>query len=234
MVRKPTSTTIIVSVAVIVIVAAVAIIAIPLLLGGRLPVSRVDGSGNVENQERNLTDFSSVAVESGFKVEISQATSFKITVTADDNVLSYIQVTKTGSTLTIRLQPGISFHTTVLRAEITMPDIQNVQFSGGVDGTAEGFVLNHDFTVDMSGGSALRIDGRANNLVAVCSGGSSFNLSDFPVTNAQVDFSGGSQGTVNLSGRLDATLSGGSRLFYIGNPMLGTIDTSGGSSISPE
>jgi hypothetical protein len=43
---------------------------------------------------------------------------------------------------------------------------------------------------------------------------------------------GGSTGTINVCGRLDADLSGGSSLVYAGNPALGTIITSGLSTIT--
>ena len=77
------------------------------------------------------------------------------------------------------------------------------------------------------------MEGEARDLVAECSGGSRLDLSNFAVDNAQIGFSGGSQGTVDVAGRLDANLSGGSKLSYLGSPTLGTINTSGGSSISP-
>jgi hypothetical protein len=76
------------------------------------------------------------------------------------------------------------------------------------------------------------MDGEAENLAAECSGGSRLELSEFAVTNANIDFSGGSQGIINLDGVLDVDLSGGSRLFYIGNPTLGDISASDGSTIS--
>jgi hypothetical protein len=71
-------------------------------------------------------------------------------------------------------------------------------------------------------------------MVADVSGASSLKLDDFTVGNANVDFSGASSGTINLDGRLDADLSGASRLWYIGEPTMGTIDTSGASTISPK
>ena len=62
---------------------------------------------------------------------------------------------------------------------------------------------------------------------------SSFSYSnDFPVNDADVEFSGASSGTINLSGRLDADISGASRLYYIGEPTMGNINTSGASSLS--
>jgi len=44
--------------------------------------------------------------------------------------------------------------------------------------------------------------------------------------------SGASDATVNASGRLDGNLSGASRIIYMGNPTLGSVSASGGSTIS--
>jgi len=209
------------------------LIVIPLLLGGLFPFSRLVGSGDLRTQEQSLSDFAIVNVGSGFKVDITQASSYRIMITADDNLFDYIQVTKTGNTLAIRLEPGVSYQTLTLKAEIRMPDLEALQFSGGVNGTATGFIMSHDFRAELSGGSILKMDGEANDLTAACSGGSRLEFSEFEVNNADIDFSGGSQGTINLDGILNVDLSGGSHLFYIGNPTLGDIITSGGSAISP-
>ena len=48
-----------------------------------------------------------------------------------------------------------------------------------------------------------------------------------------LQLSGGSNGSVYTSGRLDADLSGGAHLDYYGDPMLGDIDTSSSSSLTP-
>ena len=230
--RRSMSPLMIAGIAVLAIVVVAALIAIPLLLGGLLPFGRVVGSGNARTQQETMSDFNVVDVGSGFRVHIAHSNSYKVSITADDNLFQYIQVFKTGSTMTIRLTPGVSVQSSTLKAEITMPTLIGVQFSGGVIGNATGFISTQDFRVELSGGSTLKMDGEANNLVAACSGGSSLDLSKFTVANADIDFSGGSQGTINLSGRLNANLSGGSKLFYIGSPTLGDISTSGGSSIT--
>ncbi len=66
------------------------------------------------------------------------------------------------------------------------------------------------------------------------SGGGQIDLGDFSVGDADVEMSGGGRATVNPSGRLDVDASGGSHVFYVGNPTLGNIDTSGGSSVERE
>ena len=232
-VRKggPLSPWAIAGIAVAVVALVVAVVMIPFLLGGWFPFTRVVGSGNLRTQEEFLSGFLNVDMGSGFKVNIVQG-SYRILITADDNLFDYIQVVKTGDTLMIGLEPGVSFQTLALRAEISMPDLEALQFSGGVTGNATGFMLSHGVEVELSGGSILDMKGEAGNLSLVCSGGSNARLSDFSVADADVELSGGSQGTINVDGTLNADLSGGSHLFYMGNPTLGAISTSGGSEIT--
>ena len=74
--------------------------------------------------------------------------------------------------------------------------------------------------------------GEANDLTIDASSGSVLELSNFTVHDVSVELSGGSISTVNLDGRLDADLSGGSQLWYIGDPTLGNIETSSGSRVN--
>jgi len=170
-------------------------------------------------------------VGGGFKVEITQSDSYSVRVTADNNTFDYIDVYKTGETLTIGLKSGYSFRNVTLKTQITMPNLHGVALSEGTQGTAKEFASTHEFNLVLSGGSSLELEGSGGNLNLVASGGSRSDLSDFPVGNATVLLSGGSQATINLDGRLDANLSGGSQLQYIGTPTMGDIYTSGGSAM---
>jgi hypothetical protein len=148
----------------------------------------------------------------------------------DDNVVDKLRVTKTGDTLSIALDPGIYTRMT-LRAFVTMPDIEGLELSGGSRGTISGFVALASLDLELSGGSHVDVEGSARDLIVDASGGSTLDLEDFPVHDADIAYSGGSSGTISLDGNLDADLSGGSRLWYVGNPTLGNIDTSGGSTV---
>ena len=230
----------------------------------------VTGSRNLETREFNFSDFTRVEVSSAFEVEISQSDAYSVSVTANDNLFDYIQVSKQGATLQIRLKTA-SYIGTTQRASITMPDLYGLELSGATHGTVQGFGSSHDFTLELSGASSLsmvdmsagdirfnvsgasrvtgditagdadfdnsgastvELQGSASDVVIDASGASNAKLADFPVNNANVKLSGASNGTVNLDGRLDANLSGASRLGYIGEPTMGTINTSGGSILS--
>jgi hypothetical protein len=234
---------------IIVIVAAVAVTCTVLILRG-WPGGLI-GSGNLETEEYAFTDFTKVEIGSAFEFEINQSSSYSINVTADDNVIDYVQVSQVGQTLKIRLERVSFLGPVTLRASVTVPQLHGLTASGASHGTVSGFSSSEDLDItvsgasrvtgditagnvefDISGASSIQLEGSADDMVADVSGASSLNLDDFTVNNADVDFSGASSGTINLDGRLDADLSGASRLWYIGEPTMGDINTSGASTIS--
>jgi len=97
-----------------------------------------------------------------------------------------------------------------------------------------GDITARDAEFDVSGASTVQLQGSASDIIIDASGASRAELAAFPVNDANVKLSGASRGTVNLDGRLDADLSGASKLSYIGEPTMGDIDISGASTISPE
>jgi hypothetical protein len=88
-----------------------------------------------------------------------------------------------------------------------------------------------DATFDASGASRVTLNGSARNVTVEGSGASHIDLSDFAVADAGVKLSGASTATVNPSGTLDVDASGASDVYYLGNPRMGNVETSGASSV---
>jgi len=88
-----------------------------------------------------------------------------------------------------------------------------------------------DGKFEVSGASTLELSGSGKNLSLKVSGASTLNLSEFTAVNANVNASGASRATVNVTGRLDAEASGASTLTYLGNPTLGDIEVTGASTL---
>ncbi len=195
------------------------------------PLGTVVGSGNVVTRDHSFSGFNSIAVSSGFTFTVTQSSTYAIRTIADDNVQDYIQVSQSGNALSIGLKPGYGVTTSTLRVEISMPSLSRLELSGGTHGSVRGFVSSNNFALDASGGSKVQMEGQANDLLINAAAGSQLDLSDFTVKNANVNLSGGATADVDVTGRIDANLSGGSRLFYSGNPTLGSINASGGSTI---
>lgn len=201
-----------------------------IILVGIVPI----GSQNLQTQDKNLNDFTVIDLNNGFQAQITQGSSYSVSITADSNVIDKIDAVQTNNILTIGLQPGTLFVFGTLKAIITMPDLQEIHLSGGANANVSGFVLAHELLVSEEGGSKLQMEGQASNLSAVCTGGSSLELSSLEVNQATITMDGGSTGTTNVTGLLNADLNGGSTLTYTGNPTLGSIVTSGLSTISGE
>ncbi len=206
----------------------------------------------VVTKDFTFSNFNDVNISSAFRVEITQASSYSISVTVDADKMELINVSKEGNQLIIGINPHlvpVNFHT--LSVKITMPDIIGLALSGASNGTIRGFSSSNDFSLNLSGASRLNGDISAGDVVFIlsgassvelrgsdddmavsASGASSVKLSSFEVVNAGVILSGASNGTVKLDGVLDVDLSGASNLTYKGSPTLGDVNISGGSTIN--
>jgi hypothetical protein len=209
------------------------------------------GSGNLETEEYAFANFTRVEVSSAFVFEIKKSSSYSINVTADDNVIDRVQISQDGQTLKIKVGGVPSFRRVTLKASVTMPQLGGLTVSGASRGTVANFnsteavsivvsgasrvtgdITAGDIGFDVSGASTVQLEGSADDMTATVSGASRFSLGDFAVNNADVNISGASTGTINLDDRLDANVSGASTLLYIGDPVMGTINVSGASTLS--
>ena len=53
------------------------------------------GSGNPASKTWDLADFTCVKVRSTFRTKITKGRSFKVTTTADDNIIDKVEVSRT-------------------------------------------------------------------------------------------------------------------------------------------
>jgi hypothetical protein len=202
-------------------------------LGGSTTIS---GSGNVVAQEYDLTDFDAVDISHAFNADITQGETYSVIVRVDDNLVEHLEVVKQGNTLKIGFKPlqDYNVRNATMEADVTMPTLTRLEASGASDAIANGFDSTSPFQVRLSGASTAVLTGSAGDLTVDVSGSSDADLAGFPVGDARVDASGSSTVTINVNGRLDVDASGSSDVFYLGNPTLGNIDTSGASSVEPK
>ena len=207
--------------------------------------------GNLKTEEMNFTDFSSVEVGWAFDLTINQGSSYSVVITADEKIFDLIEVTQTENKLNIGFEDGTMPGNLFRKAEITMPELDELILTGASKGVMDGFSSSNqvylelsgassldisdldvqDVEIEVSGASSLTSEGTGNNISAVVSGASKMDLSKLSLNDADIQVTGASKVTINLDGRLDAQVSGASTLEYIGEPTLGDINTSGASTI---
>jgi hypothetical protein len=207
---------------------------------------------NLKTEEMDFSGFTAVEVNDAFEVSIIQSSSYSVTITADERIIDYVVVTEINGSLKLSVDAARYRSNFVRKAEITMPELDMISLSGASKGTAKGFsssnqfVLNMfdasflqmtdikvgDIVINVTGASTFNARGTGGDLVATISGASNVDLGIFSVNDADVNLSGASRAGINLDGRLDAWVSGASTLEYTGEPTLGDIITSGGSTVS--
>ena len=209
---------------------------------------KVIGSGNTVSKTYDYSDFTTINAQNGMHVELTHSDSFSVEVVADDNVIDHIEVNKSGDTLRIKPKPNAQFRDATLTAKVTMPELHRLELSGGSHVNLAGFSSNHDLSVklsggshvsdfitpsditagnvdfNLSGGSHVRLTGSADDLDIDCLGGSHIDLEGLSANNADINLNGGSHATINISGTLNIDISGGSKVYYLGNPKMGDIE----------
>jgi hypothetical protein len=114
-------------------------------------------------------------------------------------------------------------------------DMEAGTFKADVSGASRvnGYLKAASSNIKVSGASRIILTGSGGDTTINVSGASQASLENYSVANADIELSGAGQASMNISGRLDADLSGASHLDYSGKPTLGRVETSGGASLKP-
>ncbi|MCX6013212.1 MAG: DUF2807 domain-containing protein [Chloroflexi bacterium] len=173
-------------------------------------------SGETVTKNYEITDFTSVDIGSAFKANITRADTYNIEVTFNKNLEKYIKVNKEGDKLVISTSwnwRAIVVGGITLEAEITMPVITSINFSGASRGTLQGFSLSNDLTSNVSGASTLEF----------------ININTTGVFKSTI--SGASRNTGSISANsIDFEASGASRIELTGTVKDIKLRLSGASS----
>ncbi|MFC1946627.1 head GIN domain-containing protein [Chloroflexota bacterium] len=208
-----------------------------------------------ESNKFDIADFSTIHISGIFEVKITQSDTYKINVNANHNFFRNLDVSKEGGTLRVRHSRHIGWRAALVkpRVEITLPVLKELRLSGAASVKISGFRSSDSFKVEMSGACSLegdinagnadfdvsgasrvRLYGSSRDAVIRASGANRIDLHEFTIENAAVKLSGASRLSANVSGRLDARLSGASYFGWRGEPVMGDIRTSGAARLSKE
>jgi len=208
-----------------------------------------------ETNDFDISDFNKIHISGAFDVEITRSDSYKVNVDANHNFFKNLDVSKEGDTLRIRHSRHIGWRAALNKpsVEITLPVLKELRLSGATGVKIAGFNSSESFKLDMSGASSLegditagnadfdvsgasriRLHGSSRDAVIRASGANRIDLQNFTIENAAVKLSGASRLSANVSGRLDARLSGASYFGWRGEPVMGDIRTSGAARLSKE
>lgn len=201
-------------------------------------VDSITANGDVRTESRPVPTFSSVALEGSGTLRIRQGAQ-DVEITADSNVLPYIETMVTGPRLTIGLKPFTTlWGNPTLVYEISVPSLDGVTLSGSADASVGSFAggsfdarisgsgslgavlaYNHISFLGSGSGNASFGGSAAETYVSI-SGSGSLSARDLTTVKAVVNISGSGGVDIRAVDSLDATIYGSGRLRYWGSPAL--------------
>lgn len=203
-----------------------------------------------ETKKYDFTDFTGVSVGWGMNLKIEQSDTYSIEVKTSSENLKYLKVEKYGRILKFYIDKHSWHKRGNIYVSITMPELTELNLSGGSDGKIKMDVSGKPFSADLSGGSEIHgnlkcadidlelsggsevtLNGKGDDLKMEGSGGSEFKMKDFSVANVDADLSGGSEVAITMHGKLNVDASGGSEVTFYGKAEYGRSSLSGGSEI---
>ncbi len=182
----------------------------------------------------DFSDFNMIKTGYAFQVDITEASSFSVSITMNDNLFDYLVIEQSGDTLYIGLEPNHSYRNIQHRATITMPELRGLELSGASKGDVSGLNSTDSLQLEASGASFLDInDVKAGDTEFRISGASKA-YGSIEIANGTFAVSGASN--VNLKGSADDVVlevSGASSMnlgdFTVDNMSVGA---SGASSVT--
>jgi serine/threonine protein kinase len=205
-----------------------------ILVGDSQKSERIVGSGTPAVKTWDVSDFTAVQISSTFHAQISKGSGFKVTTTADDNVLPFVRVVKDGKTLKIGLEDNKSYQLKKpLEAEITLPELTGLDVSGAAQAALKGFQSEKELTLrihgaskvegsfvvakadfEVHGASSLSLSGSAQSARLSAHGASHFTLPEFLLKECTLDLAGASEAqlSVQSTATFSAKLAGASHL----------------------
>ena len=197
---------------------------------GNMFFSRVEGSGVLKTEKREVSGFSKIDGSGAINVEIVIQNDFNVEVEADDNLLEYIKTEVSGDTLKIYSEGRLSRKNPV-NVKIGMPTIEGLE----INGASKGSVLNvksDELFVKANGASKITVVGEVKNLESRINGASSVDAENLKSENVAIKVNGASRATVFATNQLKARANGASRITYVGEPTSIDKQSNGASSIS--
>ncbi|WP_297086145.1 head GIN domain-containing protein [uncultured Draconibacterium sp.] len=204
---------------------------------------------NWDSKAYSVRNFTSIYMEGGYKVFLTQGDVCKLTIrTTDDDVLDYLRVENRGDELQLIMDRDFINYERI-RLYITFVDLEGIKAQGGLNLRTDGYLDLNDLLVHVEGGAKLNLDLKANDVVIIGEGGVLVNLDgiadrlsvklsgaghvdaeELRVKDASFRIEGVGTGSVHAEETLYAKIEGVGKVRYTGNPKV-TRDIEGLGSV---
>lgn len=198
------------------------------------------GSGQIVTESRAISEISAVRLKGRGQIIVKQGDEESLTIEAEDNVMSLIDTSVSGKTLTLDFNTGW-FRTVIPRKGIkyylTLSDPREFTISGSgslnatdisvnsfdiqVNGSGKAYVNNlvaDRLATEVNGSGKIVLSGDVQEQRVEISGSANYTAGNLVSDIADVKISGSGKTELNVRSELDVRISGSGKVFYRGNP----------------
>lgn len=181
----------------------------------------------------SISGFTAVETQGPWSAEISRGSDHRVSITAPENIIELIEVSKKGRRLFIGLKDNIRLPSSLtLDASISMPALESVISAGGMNLLISKFDGDK---IDITGAGVLNLDAEDcsfNRMELSISGAGNIKGENLPVKDINVNLAGAVNSKIRIAGgTLSGSLSGAGNLTYYGEAKKIDVSTSGATSI---
>lgn len=197
----------------------------------------VKGNGNTITVSRSTENFDGVSLMGSMNVQLIRGAENAVQITADENIISYIETTVEDGTLKIKYSDGIHINTGgEVTVKVTLPTLQEAEITGSGDiksetrltGTEEielkvtgsgTLSLELDapaVEATITGSGNMQLSGQTRDIQCSSKGSGKIDAMELKSENATVKTYGSGDVNVYASVKLDATINGSGTIRYKG------------------
>jgi hypothetical protein len=178
----------------------------------------IHGSGQPATEKRAASGIHGIAMSIPGHLEVSQGEPEGVTITADDNVLPYLETVVENGTLRVRTRDNTSLNLrTPVRVVVVARSIENLALSGSGDIVASGIDVKA-LSLRISGAGNATLSGRASELEARISGSGRVDAVKLAANEAEVKVSGSGHVALTAHKTLRTHITGAGDVAYYGDP----------------
>ncbi|MBN1118890.1 MAG: DUF2807 domain-containing protein [Bacteroidales bacterium] len=212
----------------------------------------LEGDGILETQERGITKFSGINVNSNFDVDVIYSTERSITVEADQNLQQYILTyvengdlmleTDMDRCLTSANPIKVTVYCPLVESVISSGsgdvdifdfevDYFNVTLSGVGDISLQNLIIHDNLDLSLPGSGNFVLDGKASEAQYLLSGSGDIKGKSMRVNSCKTVLSGSGNIFTWVYNDLEIILTGSGNVYYYGDPKVIQRVTGSGSVI---
>jgi Putative auto-transporter adhesin, head GIN domain len=188
----------------------------------------IRGNGHIKTDERTISAFANIDASGAFQIEWKNGAP-ALSVTTDENLLSYIDNHISGDTLRLRTHEQI-WPTHGIKVVISSPTRAGAKLSGAVKLTATQ-IAGPKFALESTGAAQVKLDGTIDELLADMTGASELTASGLQTKTAEIATTGAADAEIAVSETLKVAITGAGKVSYSGNPKTIEKHISGAGSI---